>query len=195
MDASGPTGADSRRLDTARLDTGQLDTGQLDTGRLDSRRPTAGPSGRRPQVTRHRTAGQPDPGRQDRMGGHRMGGHRRPTPWRACWPCRPRRPRPTPRERLDAPPGRRRLDEQPPDRAAARTPGAPTPPRTGLATAAIVSCRGPPPSSWRLGALLSSDKCGSSVERAAYVQVLWRADMRAGAVAGFEWCRYALSME
>jgi hypothetical protein len=48
-DASGRTGAD---------------TGRLDTGRVDSRRPTAGPCGRRPQVTGHRTAGQPDPGRQ-----------------------------------------------------------------------------------------------------------------------------------
>jgi hypothetical protein len=42
-------------------------------------------------------------------------GHRRPTPWRACWPCRPRRRRPSARDRLDAPAGRRRLlGEQPP---------------------------------------------------------------------------------
>jgi hypothetical protein len=37
--------------------------------------------------------------------------------------------------------------------------------RTGLATAATVGCGGTPPSSWRLGALLSSDDFGSSVGR------------------------------
>src|SRR5512133_3907960 len=49
-----------------------MDTGQLDTGQLDSSRPTAGPLDDHPQVTGHRTAGQPDPGRRDRMGGHRL---------------------------------------------------------------------------------------------------------------------------
>jgi hypothetical protein len=57
-DASGPTGADTRRLDTGRADTRRVDSGRLDAGWVDSRRPTAGPSGRRPQVTGHRTAGQ-----------------------------------------------------------------------------------------------------------------------------------------
>jgi hypothetical protein len=82
-------------------------------------------------------------------------GHRRPTPWRACWPGRPRRPRPTPRERLDAPLGRRRLGEQPPGPLRSKDAGAPTPLRTGLATAATSAAGGTPPSSWRLGALLS----------------------------------------
>jgi hypothetical protein len=68
-------------------------------------------------------------------------GHRRPTPWRACWQCRPRRRRPTPRYRLDAPLGRRRLASNNQDYSATRTPGAPTLLRTGLATAATVSCR------------------------------------------------------
>jgi hypothetical protein len=44
------------------------------------------------------------------------------------------------------------------DRAAARTPRAPTLPRTGLATAATSAAGGTPPSSWRLGALLSSNE-------------------------------------
>jgi hypothetical protein len=51
------------------------------------------------------------------------------------------------------------------DRSAARTPRAPTLGRTGLATAATVSCRWYAASRWRLGALLSSDDFGSSVER------------------------------
>jgi hypothetical protein len=51
--------------------------------------------------------------------------------------------------------------------------------RTDLATAATVGCGGTPPSSWRLGALLSSDDFGSSVELGAHGQVLWRAQMRA----------------
>jgi hypothetical protein len=95
-DASGRTGADSRRLDA---------------GRVDSRRPDLG---RRPQVTGHRTAGQPDPGHPKPDGWTPHAGHRRPTPWRACWQCRPRRRRPTSRYWLDAPPRRRRLGEQPP---------------------------------------------------------------------------------
>jgi hypothetical protein len=41
MDASGPTEADSSRLDTGWADTGRADTGRPDTGRLDRRtRPT-----------------------------------------------------------------------------------------------------------------------------------------------------------
>jgi hypothetical protein len=46
---------------------------------------------------------------------------------------------------------------------------------TGLVTAATVGCGGTPPSSWRLGALLSSDDYGWSVEREALGQVSWRA--------------------
>jgi hypothetical protein len=157
-DASGMVGADSRRLDTARVDSRQLDSRRLDAGRVDSRRPTAGLSGRRPQVTGHRTAGQPDPGRRNRMGGHRMGGQRRPTPWLVCWQGRPRRRRPTPRYRLEAPPADAVRASNNQDRAAARTPRAPTLLRTGLASAATVSCRWSAPSSWRLGALLSSDE-------------------------------------
>jgi len=182
MDASGPTGADSRRLDTARLDTAQLDTGQLDTGRLDSRRPTAGPSGRRPQVTRHRTAGQPDPGRQDRMGGHRLldtGDRRRGVPagrvdhgdnarplesgwtllWAdAVWASNPR----TAQQQGRRGHPRRHGQVWPPPRPSA--------------------AGGTPPSSWRLGALLSSDDYGSSVERTAHGQVLCEASA-GGAVA------------
>jgi hypothetical protein len=51
------------------------------------------------------------------------------------------------------------------DRSTARTPRAPSLLPTGLAAAATVSCSGTPPSSWRLGALLSSGDYGSSLER------------------------------
>src|SRR5215207_7855088 len=68
-------------------------------------------------------------------------GHWRPTPWRVCWQCRPRRRRPTARDRLGAPLGRRRLGEQQPGPLSSKDAGAATPPRTGLATAATVSCR------------------------------------------------------
>jgi hypothetical protein len=61
------------------------------------------------------------------------------------------------------------------DRSTTRTPRHPRwdgrawpPPRPSVAG-------GMPPSSWRLGALLSSDDYGSSVEREALGQVLWRA--------------------
>jgi hypothetical protein len=68
-------------------------------------------------------------------------GHRRPTPWLACWQCRPRRRRPTSRSgwtllRADAV-----WASNNQDRSAARTPRASTLLRTGLATAATVSCR------------------------------------------------------
>ena len=74
------------------------------------------------------------------------------------------------------------------DRSAARTPGAPrrhgrvSPPPRPLAAG------GTPPSSWRLGAPLSSDDFGSSVERAALGQVLWRVHLRAGAAVFSVWC-------
>jgi hypothetical protein len=52
--------------------------------------------------------------------------------------------------------------------------------RTGLATAVTRPLQGgTPPSSQRLGALLSSDDFGSSVERKAHGQVLCRARMQA----------------
>jgi hypothetical protein len=62
---------------------------------------------------------------------------RRPMPWLASWQCRPGRRCLTAGCRLDAPPGRRRLGEQQPRRSAAGD---------------------TPPSSWRLGALLSSER-------------------------------------
>jgi hypothetical protein len=68
-------------------------------------------------------------------------GHWRPTPWLACWPCRPRRPRLSSRYRLDAPPGRRRLGEQPPGPLSGTDAEGTTLPRMGLATAATVSRR------------------------------------------------------
>jgi hypothetical protein len=93
-------------------------------------------------------------------------GHRRPTPWRACWPGRPWRRRLSARSRLDAPPGRRRPGEQPPGPLSSKDAGGTPrwdgwvwpPPRQSAAS-------GTPLSSWRLGALLSSDDFGSSVER------------------------------
>ena len=78
------------------------------------------------------------PGRRHRMGGHPMlDTARRPMPWLASWPCRPGRRCLTAGCRLDALPGRRRLGEQQPRPSAAGD---------------------TPPSSWRLGALLSSEK-------------------------------------
>jgi hypothetical protein len=59
------------------------------------------------------------------------------------------------------------------DRSTARTPRAPTLPQTGLATAATSAASGTPPSRWRLGALLSSDDYGSSLERTAKRHPLW----------------------
>jgi hypothetical protein len=67
--------------------------------------------------------------------------------------------------RLDAPPGRRRLGEQQPRQLSSKDFEGIMLLRTGLATAATVGCGGTPPSSWRLGALLSSDDYGSSVGR------------------------------
>jgi hypothetical protein len=57
------------------------------------------------------TAGSPTP-KPDGWTPH--AGQRRPTPWRGCWQGRPRRQRPTSRDRLDASAGRRRLGGQPP---------------------------------------------------------------------------------
>jgi hypothetical protein len=127
---------------------GQQATGPPDTW-------TTNPGDRTPDGLGYRTAGPPDPGRRHRMGGHPMPDTaRRPMPWLASWQCRPGRRCLTAGCRLDAPPGRRRLGEQQPRRSAAGD-----------------------TSSWRLGALLSSDDYGSSVEREAHGQVLWRVQM------------------
>jgi hypothetical protein len=85
-----------------------------------------------------------------------------------------RRQRPTATRRLDASPGSRRLREQQPRTAQQQGRRGTTLLRTGLTTAATVSCGWYATSSWRLGALLSSDDDGSSVERQAHGQVFWR---------------------
>jgi hypothetical protein len=122
--------------------------------------------------------GRPDTGQPDRrtrttepLSGHQMvDADRRPTPWLASWPCRPRRPRPTAGCRLDAPPGAAAVwATDQPGQLGSRTTGTARPPPGQSAAGAT------PPSSWRLGALLSSDDYGSSVEREAHGQVLWQA--------------------
>jgi hypothetical protein len=139
---------------------GQTPDGWTPHRRMDSRRPSAGPSGRRSQVTGQRTAGQPDPGRRNRMGGHRMldtGDRRRGLPADSVDHGDDARPL---EYRLDAARGRRRLGEQPPGPLGSTDAEGPTllgmvwpPPRPSAAG-------GTPPSSWRLGALLSSDQMG-----------------------------------
>jgi hypothetical protein len=74
------------------------------------------------------------------------------------------------------------------DRSAARTPRAPRCYRPAWLPPRPSAAGGRPPSSRRLGALLSSDDFGSSVERQAAGQVLWRGHMRAGAVVFSVWC-------
>jgi hypothetical protein len=95
-----------------------------------------------PQVTGHRTAGQPDPGRQDRMGGHRM----LDTPATDAVACllavsttatTPDPSRAAGRSSGQTPSGRATTRTA----QVARTLRAPTLLRTGLATAATVSCR------------------------------------------------------
>jgi hypothetical protein len=136
-------GGDGRvRMDGGRHQTPGHRTGghrTVDSRRVDSRRPTAGPSGRPSQVTGHRTAGQPDAETGWVWTPH--AGHRRPTPWLACWQCRPRRRRLTSRERLDAPPGRRRLGEQQPGPLSRRDAGGTHAGTDGSGPAATVSCR------------------------------------------------------
>jgi hypothetical protein len=174
------------------------------------------PDGRgRHQTAGHRTGGQQPAGRRTRWtttpgdrtpdgwtAGSRTpmpdgwtppAGHRRPTPWRACWPCRSRRPRPTWRYRLEAPAGKPSSGEQQPgplsskdaEGTHAAMDGAWPPPRPSAAG-------GTPPSSWRLGALLSSDDYGSSVERTATLHPLWQAHVqRSDKVVGRgsdSWC-------
>jgi hypothetical protein len=169
----GPQRHRLRRGD-GRVRTGRTPDGWTLDG-VDSRRPTAGPSGRRrPQVTGHRTAGQPDPGRR--------------TGWvdTACWTpatdavacllagsttaTTPDRSRPAGRCPGQTPSGRAttRTAQQQGRRGTPRCHRWVWPPPRPSAAG------GTPPSSWRLGALLSSDDYGSSVERAAHGQVLWR---------------------
>jgi hypothetical protein len=125
-----------------------LDTRRPDTGRLDGQTRTTEPL----------------------SGHHMVDADRRPTPWQASWPCRPRRQRLPAGCRLDAPPASRRLGDQPTRTAQQQgLPGRARPPPRPSAAGAT------PPSSWRLGALLSSDDFGSSVEREAHGQVLCRA--------------------
>jgi len=167
-----------------------MDSRRLDAGRVNSRRPTAGRSGRRPRVTGHRTAGHRTP-KPD--GGHPMlDTGDRPRGW--------------PAGRVDHGDHARPLDtgwtllradvvwaSTNQDRSAARTPRAPTQLPTGLAPPRPSAAGGTPLSSWRLGALLSSDDYGSSVERDAAGQVLWRGicGRCCGAV---EWCRNAVNV-
>jgi hypothetical protein len=82
-------------------------------------------------------------------------GHRRPTPWRACWPCRPRRRRLSARYRLDAPPGKPSSGEQQPGPRSSKDAEGTHAATDGPGHRRDVSCRWYPPSSWRLGALLS----------------------------------------
>jgi hypothetical protein len=167
-------GADTSRLDTARADSRRLDAGtgghqRPDTGRVDSRRPDRRTPGRRTQVTGHRTAGNHtvdtrcwtptgDRRRGWRPGSVDQGDDARPLD--VGWTLR----------RADA---SGRVTTQ--DRSAARTPRAPRcyrpawpPPRPSAAGAMR-------PSSWRLGALLSSDDYGSSVEPTAKLHPLCEA--------------------
>jgi hypothetical protein len=153
-------GAETRRLDTARVDSRRLDA-----GRVDSRRPTAGPSGRRPQVTGHRTAGQPDPGRRTRMGGHRMpdtGDRRRGGVLAvSITATMPERWRPA-----AAPPAGAGWAVYDQERSAARTTRAPRCSGRAWAPPRRLAAGGTPPSSWRLGALLSCVGVGGYEERA-----------------------------
>ena len=172
-----------------RLDTRRLDSGRLDTGRVDSRRPTAGPAGRRPQVTGHRTAGQPG-SRTPRPDGWTPDGWTPATDAVACLlavsttATTPERSIPAGRCSGPTPSGRAttRTAPQQGRRGHARCYGwVWAPPRPSAAG-------GTPPSSWRLGALLSSEDFGSSVERDGGGQVLWRVQMRADAVVFSVWC-------
>src|SRR5512132_63661 len=88
-------------------------------------------------------------------------GHRRPTPWLACWQGRPRRRRPTSRYRADAV---RRATTRTAQQQ--ETPRAPTLLRTDWPPPRPSAAGGTPPSSWRLGALLSCVGFGWYEERA-----------------------------
>jgi hypothetical protein len=88
----------------------------------------------------HRTGGQPDPGRRDRMGGHRMLDSGVVA---VAWPLAVSTTATTPDRSIAAgrSSGPTPSGEQHQDRAAARTPRAPTLGRMGLVTAATGSCR------------------------------------------------------
>jgi hypothetical protein len=147
-DASGPTGRTPDRLDTGGVDTGGVDTGRA--GRWTGGHQPSGPPdpGRRPQVTGHRTGWTPDglhcripdddTGWVDSAWWTPTGDRRRG--WRPGLAGRGDDGRP-----LDAGRTLRRAGavwaSNNQDRSAARTPRAPTLLRTGLATAATVSCR------------------------------------------------------
>jgi hypothetical protein len=110
-DASGPTGQTPDGWTPHGMDSGQRTDGRWTGGQQPADRRTLWttiPGDRTPDGW---TAGSrtPKPG-----GWTPPGGHRRPTPLLACWPGRPRRRRPTARDRLEAAPGKRRLGEQPP---------------------------------------------------------------------------------
>jgi hypothetical protein len=136
--------------DTSRLDAGRVDTRGLDTGRVDSRRPDRRTPGRRTQVTGHWTGWIPNgwtAGSRTTIpdGCTPDAGHRLATDAMAgVLAVSTRATMPDRWMSAGRSAGRRCLGEQQPRRSAA---GA------------------TPPSSWRLGALLSSDDFGSSVER------------------------------
>jgi hypothetical protein len=155
--ASGRTGADTRRA-------GHRTAGHRTGGRQTGGQQPAGcwTGGQQPP-------GPPDPGRRHQVTGHRTGwtpdGRRRipddEPGWvdTACWT------RTAHRRRLGE------LSTQ--DSSAARTPKAPRyglawpPPRQSAAGAT-------PPSNWRLGAMLSSERLGSRVARDGDCHPLWR---------------------
>jgi hypothetical protein len=160
MDASGRMEADSSRLDAGRVDTGRPDTDGRTPDGLDT-----GCAGH--HTAGHWTAGPPDPddgtAEWTPHGGHRLAMDRRQAscladhgdnarPLDAGWTLR----------RGGRPSGRPTNQ----DSSAAGLPGRARPPPRPSAAGAT------PPSSWRLGALLSSDDYGSSVEREAHGQVL-----------------------
>ena len=107
---------------------------------------------------------------------------RRRTPWQAlAFPTRARTP-----DRWDAVASS--AVQMPPGRSATGQLNSKDTAKAGLATAATRQRQGDtPPSKARLGALLSSDDFGSSVERTAKLHPLCRvANRRAG--VGAEWC-------
>src|SRR5829696_4163825 len=163
-----------------RVRTDEADTSRLDAGRVDTRRAghrtggqqTTGPPDTRTTNPGDRTPDGLDTERLDRripdddLGWWTPDAGQRPMPWLASSQCRPGRRRPTAGCRMDAPPGRRpsgRATTQ--DRSAARTPRAPRCYRPAWLPPRPSAAGGTPPSSRRLGALLSSDDFGSSVGR------------------------------
>jgi len=178
-DASGRTGADTRRLDTRRLDTGRVDASRPDAGPRTMNPGDWTPTGRAGHRT-GRTAGPPDDGTGSvdtacwtRTGDRRHGWRRIVEHGDCACPM-------DARWTLGWADASGRSTNQ--DSSAARTRRGITLLGRGLATATTGSCSVASPARPRLGALLSSDDYGSSVERAGAGQVLWRAHLRAGAV-------------